>query len=273
MFLLGGRALGKPSIFSREYDRKMKVRKRRRTVLLFCLIAVAVYYVGYSTYTNWQDNYLKNKSKDSNGYLTNKTPEKVEDTTKEEPEKDKEQSPAEAPHDDKFFDVKMPNGRQFKLIYTEENGIKTIKNVVSEENGLLFFNISPSATKVVILDIEQEMYIADLTGSVKNISKTEYITTGGTRIDKTSYLKRKPEFQWHSTPKFINETTVVYASQMPWFATKKSVYKVDINTSTHQKIPSLTGENLSFDVLEEKGLKVNVDGNIKFISKEGTVVQ
>jgi hypothetical protein len=254
----------------------MKARRKRKTVLVFCLIAAALYFLGRTTYTKWQYNYVKEKQEQSTGYLANGS-EKGEGTNTKEnevkeqvPEKEPEKAPVIT---DKTLDINMPNGKVFKIIYNETNGSKAMKNIVSEDNSLLFFSVSPSAAKAVILDNTQEMYIVDLEGNIKNISKPEYITTSGTKIDKNSYLQRKPSFQWHSTPKFINENTVVYLSQMPWFQTKKSIYEVDIDTVKHQKLPSVTGENVSFDIIEEKGLKVNVDGTVMYINNEGNIIQ
>ncbi|WP_163194190.1 hypothetical protein [Clostridium thermarum] len=268
--------MGKPSIFSREYDRKMKARKRRKTIFVFCLIAVALYFFCRTTYTRWQDNYFKQKQEQSTGYLANggDKDEGASSKNNEEKEQVPESEPEQAPIiTDKTLDLNLPNGKVIKVIYNEENGSKSIRNVVSEDNSLLFFNVSPSAAKAVVLDSAQELYIIDLEGNIKNISKTEYITTKGTKIEKSSYLQKNPSFQWHSTPKFINENTVVYLSQMPWFQTKKSVYKVDINDVKHERITSLTSENISFDIMEEKGLKINVDGAVMYINNEGNVIQ
>ena len=264
----------KPSIFSREYDRRMKARKRRKTVLVTCIIAVALYFLGLTTYTNWQNNYLKSKNKDNNGYLTNNNSNNKGIDAKDKEEQPSDKLPEETTIiEDKVLDIKLTDGKLVKIIYTEENDIKSIKNLVLEGSVQLYYNVSPSAAKAVILDEKQEMYVVDLEGDVKNISKPDYITTSGNRIDKESYLQRKPTFQWHSTPKFINEDVVVYLSQVPWFQTKKTIYKVDLSSMTHQKIPSVTGENADFGIIEEKGLRTEIDGAVMYINNEGNIVR
>ena len=266
--------MGKPSIFSREYDRKMKARKKRKNVLITCIIAVALYFLGLTTYTNWQNNYLKNKNTGNNGYLTNNNSNNTNNGIKDKDEKPSDTSVEETPViQDKVLDIKLNDEDLVKIIYTEENGTKSIKNIVSEGSIQLYNNVSPSAAKAVILDGKQEMYLVDLDGNVKNISKTDYITTSGTRIDKASYLQRKPNFQWHSTPKFISEDAIVYLSQMPWFQTKKTIYKVDLNSLEHLKVPSVTGENASFGLIEEKGLKVEIDAAVMYLDKDGKIAR
>lgn len=274
--------MGKPSIFSREYDRKMKARKKRKTIIIVTLIAAALIIATRASFLNWlQKNagQLNSKDKGSSGYLTQKGGNDSDKAAQDTGNDKKDQSSQETPPADqaaaaeKVLELNMPDGKKIKMVYEENNGNKVIKNVMSDDNSVQFY-MNPSANKVVLLNAAQDMFIADLNGNLSNITKAQYITSSGSVIQKSAYLQRKPGFLWHSTPRFINDTTVVYITQMPWFKTTKYVYKVDLNNaSVHTRLQVIQGENVSFDAMDPKGLKVNTDAGIKFITSDGNVTQ
>lgn len=67
--------MARPSIFSRDYEKKMRARKRRRIIVIFCIIIGGLYFLFTSTYNKWQEQHvreLENKQEDKSGYLGNK---------------------------------------------------------------------------------------------------------------------------------------------------------------------------------------------------------
>ncbi|MDP4089138.1 MAG: hypothetical protein Q8930_07690 [Bacillota bacterium] len=274
--------MGKPSIFSSDYDRKMKARKKRRTVIILVLIAAGLVFITRATFLNWlQKNAVKEDGKDkgSSGYVAGKnstgevqgSKSPVTDNKDQKDQGNSTGEPAEV--SEKAIDISTPDGIKYILIYSEENGNKTIKRVMNQDNSQVFFNISPSGVKVVFLNAAQDMYVADANGTVSDITKKQYTTSSKSVIDKNSYLKRKPEFLWHGTPKFISDNAVAYITQMPWFNSTRYVYKVDLTTLVHARINPIQGQNVSFDVMDPKGLTVNMDGVLKYIVSDGSVVQ
>lgn len=251
----------------------MRARKRRRILVVACLIIGGVYFLFTTTYNKWQEQHVKELEKnqdDKSGYLGNKD---SNDTPKNDDiDKIEDKKPEEPVIEDKILEVTLDNNKNYKIMYTETNNEKAMKNVIAENNSMLSFNINPEGSKVVILDDKQDLYVADLDGNVKNISKTEYVTTKGKVIPKEQQIQFHPDFIWHSSPKFINNDTVVYISQLPFFNTKLTIYKVNIDTVTHERILPHSGQAVTFENLEEKGLKVNMDGVVRYIDSEGKFV-
>lgn len=264
--------MAKPSIFSSDYEKKMRARKRRRIIVVLCLIIGGAYFLFTSTYSNWKEQHvreLEKKQEDKSGYLGNK------DSNDNNKDKDKieDNKPEKPVVEDKTMELVLDNNKKYQIMYTESNNKKVIKNIIAEANAMLSFNINPEGSKVVILDDKQDLYVADLEGNKKNITKTEYITTKGKVIPKEQQIQYHPDFIWHSSPKFINNDTIVYITHLPFFNTKQTIYKVSVDTGTHDRILPHSGQVVTFENLEEKGLKVNMDGVVRYISSEGLFVQ
>lgn len=262
--------MAKPSIFSREYDRKMKARKKRRVVLAFCLAVAAVFFLGRTTYLNWREKNAESlKNKNNKEYLTEK--EKEVDNAATSNEIKPEEKPLVV---ESVLDIKLADDKILKLVYAEEAGIKKIKDVSSEGNFFNVFDISPLKDKVVILTPTQDMYIVDLNGKIIDITMPRYVTQSSKKeILKTEYLQRKPDFIWHGTPRFINDTTIVWTSQVPWFKTTKYIWRTDLTSLKHSRIREFEGEEILLGVIEEKGLSVTINSLTKYLSSDGTIVQ
>ncbi|NLM34631.1 MAG: hypothetical protein GX206_04250 [Clostridiales bacterium] len=269
--------MARPSIFSRDYEKKMRARKRRRIIVIFCIIIGGLYFLFTSTYNKWQEQHvreLENKQEDKSGYLGNKG-NKDSDNKQKNEDKDKEEDkePEEPIVEDKVFELTLDNNKKYQIIYTESNNQKVIKNVIAEAKSMYSFNINQEGSKVVILDDKQDLYVADLDGNKKNITKPEYITTKGNVIPKDQQIQYHPDFIWHSSPKFISNDTVVYISHLPFFNTKLTIYKVNIETGVHERILPHSGQAVTLENLEEKGLKVTMDGVVRYINSEGQFVE
>ncbi|NLZ49224.1 MAG: hypothetical protein GX895_10705 [Clostridiales bacterium] len=264
--------MAKPSIFSSEYEKKMRARKRRRVIIVLCLVIGGAYFLFTSTYNKWQKQHVSEleKKQEESGYLSNK-----DSSDKKNKDKDKidDTKKKETIVEDKVMKLTLDNNKTYQIIYTESDNKKVIKNLIAEDNSIFSFNINPDGSKVVILDENQDLYVADLEGNKKNITKPEYITTKGKVIPKAQQLQYHPDFIWHSSPKFINNDTIVYISHLPFFNTKLTVYKVNIDNGTHDRILPYYGKEVNFENLEEKGLKVNIDGVVRYISSDGKFVE
>lgn len=268
--------MGKPSIFSNQYDRKMKGRKRRNIIIVVAIIFVIAILVGKSymsklnkdngTNQNTNQTNVNAKPQDTKNSNDNKkTSEsnKGNDSTTEENNGDI----------DKKVDVKMSNGQILNLTYQESSGTKQIKEITCSSIPNLYYNISPSGSKAVLLTSSQDMFVVDVSGSIINVTKDTYVTTKGTTIVKSKYLKGKSDFSWHTTPKFINENLIVYISQVPWFQTKKYLWKLDVVGKKHTTVFSVASEDLVFDKMTDKGLSFNIDGATKYIDAEGNIIE
>ena len=51
----------------------------------------------------------------------------------------------------------------------------------------------------------------------KDVTKKEYISTSKQTFSKDKMLAAYEEYIWHSIPSFIDENTIIYISQLPYF--------------------------------------------------------
>ncbi len=116
-------------------------------------------------------------------------------------------------------------------------------------------DLSPSKTQLVILDEDtQELYLAKNSGEIANITYRVYKSSKGYTESKESILNRTPGFIWAEQPRFLDEDTVVYMSQLPWFDERRFLYIVEINPLSHRNFQSVFGTDLVLKGLDEKGL-------------------
>jgi hypothetical protein len=294
--MLGGIKVGRPSIFSREYNRKMRARRIRITVLSFILILVASTIILRNDLKAWVNEKINVKAVVKNnviGLVTNKVKnvltehktleEKnqgkgVEDkdkATNKEQNNEKNLASENSILEEKYYEIKLNSGKAVKLIYEEVGRDKQFKNAAGE--GRIYFNISPSGKKIIILDEEnQDMFFVDDAGTSADITRKQYVSTNGEEIyNKDEQLTKTAEYIWHKTPKFINEDNVVYISNLPWFNKKedKFLWKIDLSTYEHTNILRAGASSINFDKFTEQGLSVNIDGKTRYINQDGQITE
>lgn len=136
-----GLSLGRPSIFSREYERKMKRRKRNIiffSLIIFVLACAAMLKFIYNpvNFNNIRDSIQEWIDSDttSNGEIAK------EDQIKEDETKDnynneevvEENAPVE-----EYLNIPQSSGNTAQAVYIEENGEKIFTEVRNLDNSLL----------------------------------------------------------------------------------------------------------------------------------------
>jgi len=270
--------LGKPSIFSKEYEKRM--RKRRRNTIIISLgilvvisgIIVKVIYNPID-YTNikkniqaWIDSDTTNveeKTKVENKEITN---EEKKEPIKEEPVKPVEQS----------IDVALMSGNIAKAIYTSDsNGGKVFKTLETSEKNISF-NISPSGKQILVTDNNALITLYNVEGTAKVLSKEQYISSSGGVFTKADTIKGNPQYLWNVNSKFINEEKIMFVTNRPYFGgsnLKQYLWMTDIQSGEDKVLWELAGTNIEIGEKEEKGVKVNVDGRVYYIDVNGNSVQ
>lgn len=271
--------MSKPSIFSKDYERKM--RKRKRIIVLISIISVFV--IGIVVFNTkiknldftdlraniqaWVDSgktdeELENQNTDIK--------EDVDDSEETKPEIQEETKPEEL-----IVEVNLSQGITAKLKYAENNGMKEIQSVEAPEGYQ--FNISPQKDKAVFIDAGQNMKIAGIDGTVTDITKTEYISQAGSTFPKDQILAATPTYTWHSQPKFIDDNKVIYVSELPYFGNsgqKKYVWIYDVTSNTHKTVWSFVGTDIIIgDLVQDKGTTVVVDGITYYINSNEEIIQ
>ena len=140
----------------------------------------------------------------------------------------------------------------------------------------MYFDINQPGDKIVVFDSgTQSMILIDTTGKVQDITSQNYKSSSGTLYKKENVLKAYKGYIWCSSPVFISDTKVAYISQLPYFQkTKEYVWIVDVTTGKNTKINNAySGEKITFGELVSKGLQINIDGSVYYITINGSVVK
>lgn len=270
--------MGKPSIFSREYEKKM--RKRRRNTIIISLAILAVISgliikvicnpIDYANIRKniqaWIDSDTTNVAEQTKVENTETTNEEVKEPVKEEPPKPAEES----------INVILMSGNTGKAIYTNDNNrgkiFKTLE--ISEQN--VTFNISPSGKQMLVTDNNSVITLYNVDGTSKVVSKEQYVSTSGSVFPRTDAMKNNPQYLWNVNAKFISEEKMIFVTNRPYFGAgnlKQYLWMSDIQAATDQVLWDLAGANIEIGEKEEKGVKITVDGRIYYIDINGNYVQ
>lgn len=248
--------MAKPSIFSSDYQRRMRKRKLlvgfAIAIVILLIVGAIIYYKGF---------FLKNTE---NQISTKNTV----NTKNSEPPKQQVETPKE-----EGFDFKLSDEKTLKAVYEINGSEKKFKYISPKENNIPY-DISPSGKNIVIFDTAQQtIKLMDIDGNIQDITNLTYTTSSGAKINKDSVLKTYNNYIWCQSPKFIDDSNVAYVSQLPWLKkTTKYIWKVNINTKIHTNIKGIQGQDVKIDILESKGLKIITDGKVIYLTSEGSIV-
>lgn len=279
----------KPSIFSRDYDEKMRKRKRIRSAILGVLVVLVILIsvfggtiknivnkrsefgfdklktkiTGMIISKNYEKDKIKNNTtnnkeilKEDNKVNEKSSPDKV---SKNENDNKKNISKIEEQL------IKLSNGQEIKLRYNMVNNKKQYIGILP---NTINYDISPLKQNIILIEnITQNMIIIDNKGNIKDITKKQYVSSKGTVFDKNKILQNNKEYIWCSSPKFLNEDSILYMSQLPWFnkGSIKYLWKYNISTDKHQHNLSpqggeIEGKKIVYGNITSQGIEVIFDG-------------
>jgi hypothetical protein len=273
--------MARPSIFSREYKRKMRARKIKVGFLIAAISIATISFFSRTYIKVWLSSNIDTVNVghiDAKSLLIGRDKEQIQqEKTVDKKETDNKKSedliPNKSETIEKFYEVSLSEGKLAKVIYDETSEGKKIKYVSSDSNP--YYNISPLGKNVVIYESDtQTMILVTSDGVNKDITKQNYISSDGSVFSRENEIKKNPSYIWCTTPKFIDEDTIIYISQLPWFGkTEKYIWKFEISDLNHSNIITTAYENIKFDKLSDKGLIVELDGKIKMISQDGKLLE
>lgn len=265
--------MAKPSIFSRDYEKRM----RKRKIKIFSIIGIILIITGVLLYhfkiKDMDFGDLRNKLQawvDSDNTSENQEPENqepiVEDIKPVEPEKT-------------YLELELPNKEKIKCEYITEDEEKLLKSIEVPKG--YSYDISPNKKEVVILSNNQDMYLGNIDGDngykAIDITKKQYISSSGDKFLKEDRLEKDKDYIWHKSPKFIDDDTIIYVSKLPYFgasAKKEYAWIYNIDSKTEKIIWKLAGEKVSIGKLDtNKGIIVNIDGNNFTVNNKGIIVK
>ena len=247
----------KPSIFSKDYNRYVKRKKRIRFIFIVIaaaiVLAILIFRFGIKTYF---DNIIKTPVKPS----TEKTNVQKE-------------TPKPAVSENKFKEIKLSDSLTIKLGLNIEGTVTKYSGILNEGiNGS--YDISPAGNQMVFLDKStQTIYLIDKDGKSLDITYKKYVSKSKTVYEKTKVLKTKADFIWADSPKFLGEGKILYISNVPWFGTNRSQYLwiYDIKTNTYKHI--LKAKSITLNGPKGKGYEVKADDKLVYIDNDGGLVK
>ena len=262
--------MAKPSIFSRDYERR--IRKRRRRIAIAIAMIVLVVGIVFVKFKLPSINFSEVKSKIQAWVDTGKT---VDDDI-EEIEEEEEIEEAEPEIVERtFIDFNIQDGVVVKAEYVDENGDKKFIGLEPVEGYT--FSLSPSQHEMIIIDANQNLNLLNVDGTFKDVTKKEYISTKNQPYPKDQMLAANEGYIWHASPTFIDENKMIYISQLPFFgnaATNKYVWIKDLSNNTDAVLWGTKGNEIQIGELDaEKGRMVTIDGNVKYINANGEISQ
>lgn len=264
----------KPSIFSKNYRKRVRRRKIRIVTIIVAVVLVAG--IGIATVVSgdklsaWTESFLSSV----------KSHKVVADENSEQGEEDiAAEVPVETPEPEEKdetlkYDVELESGKKVGFTYKEEGTSRKIQVV---QGGLqLKCVISPSQDTLLILDEEsQDIYLLDKDNNLNKITNPQYVSTDKQVFTKEAVLNGNSGYKWVSDAAFIDDTHVAYASGLPWINQTNSLYLwiYDVSNKSHKGYYNVKGQKLVFGEIAENGLKVSVDDKETTINAQGTIVK
>ena len=283
----------KPSIFSNNYEKEIK--KRKKIILLLIITPIIGLGIFLLTDTNALlnkgismkngiNNILSNKSKNNIKDEENKAAEvkkQSEKVAKKQSSSEKSKtsgaddaSKAEAATKNETFVVPLSDGQKVSVEYSESAAEKNIKGVSGAKD--ISYDISPSKKAIVVQNMKnQDMLYIDVNKISKDITKKVYVSSKNASFTKQEKIKTSPAYIWSVTPKFIDEDNIAYVSELPWMNEKATQYiwKVNLKNNTHEQVQRASGRKITFENITPKGLTATIDGSVVYVTPLGEVIK
>ncbi|WP_300382026.1 hypothetical protein [Clostridium sp.] len=261
--------MGKPSIFSRDYEQKM--RKRRKKIALISIIISLVIGVLLLKLisNNINGEAIRNRVQawvDSDRPDNNTTQEELNEEIdivipEKEPEKEM-----------KIMELKIDDNSIIKVEYEQLEG-KDIFKEVKENQSNIYYDINPSKNIILTIDEKQNMKIFSTDKKESVVHKDKYVAPTGEAFIKENVLTTYKDYIWNGSAKFINDTTIAYISNVPYFGydLNQYIWILNLSDNSHKTIWSSKGKEIKLNTIKENGLEVTIDGNAKYINENGEI--
>lgn len=261
--------MGKPSIFSRDYEQKM--RKRRKKIALISIIISLVIGVLLLKLisNNINGEAIRNRVQawvDSDRPDNNTTQEELNEEIdivipEKEPEKEM-----------KIMELKIDDNSIIKVEYEQLEG-KDIFKEVKENQSNIYYDINPSKNIILTIDEKQNMKIFSTDKKESVVHKDKYVAPTGEAFIKENVLTTYKDYIWNGSAKFINDTTIAYISNVPYFGydLNQYIWILNLSDNSHKTIWSSKGKEIKLNTIKENGLEITIDGNAKYINENGEI--
>lgn len=274
----------KTSIFSREYEKKLR-RKRFFIVslVLIVLFLIVIYIINFSKINNYfknayyslitremssnKDDLLKetdnnkvNISKDLDNYV----PSDLQDQNDQI--KDVESNANELIHK-----VMLNNDNEVNIVYINNHDVFEFIGIAPDNVERYSFDISLNKDKIILEDnITQDTYMLDKDFNLFKLDpEFFYSNSAGSRFYKNDIMNRYEGYNWYKDAKFLDDNTIIYISNLPWFGSgDQYIWKTDISDTNNIRhfMTSIGGQNIELGELTQEGVRVNINNEMKLLT-------
>lgn len=228
--------MAKPSIFSGEYQRIMK-RRRRLFRIVAVLAALCIIFLVYykpnlpklksiveniklPDIINIQDNKKNDEKKQD---IANNAAEEKK-SSGEEKKNNEQESGSKDSGESKYS---FPNGEVIYITYKKDgNDIKLTG--ISPERKDISYDIRGDGKSIVFDNPKiSDIWVFNIDGTSRKISPDVYKQSGenGGVFTKKSVMEQyQNNYVWASKPKYLKDGRIVYQSNLPWFREKNNYY-------------------------------------------------
>ncbi|EYE89034.1 hypothetical protein Q428_05090 [Fervidicella metallireducens AeB] len=281
--------MGKPSIFSKDYE-KYRKRQRLNLFLIILILFFAGYFGGKYYFTkndiNISDKFKffnkiknikltreneKNPEVNKNKIVDNKTDEKENSTAVPKVENNNENINKQS----QFYEYKSSSGTIYKIEYLD--GLEKSVVGIESSDGNFNYDISLDKKSLVFDDLKSgEIIIYSVDKGCRKISRDSYKSlSAGITIKKDEVLKKSPWYIWSAKPHFTSDGRIVYVSHLPYLMKDSTLYlwAMKVDGTGHKRLGELTRNisNITYEKNDENGNLIIVVESEKFMLKSGGV--
>ncbi len=260
----------KPSMFSKDYRRKLKLRRIKYVTILLVIVII----VGISglVFTN-RDGIVAIKSL----FVRQNLKDNNDESMNNENESESEENPKEIVEENSIqtsSEVVLQSGKKVTVNYEEKGGVVRISTIDSESQ--VKCSLSPSQEMILILDKEaQDIYILNSEGKLINITNQQYVSTTNEVFKKENILNNNPSYNWVESAQFIDNTHIAYSSSLPWInnGDDRYLWIFNIENNSHKVYYSIKGKSFEVREITDKGLMIFLDNKEIVVDKDGKIVK
>ncbi|WP_102401087.1 hypothetical protein [Haloimpatiens massiliensis] len=273
--------MGKPSIFSKNYEKAVKRRRRKIIAIVISVVFVLGIVIYINLFKNKSFNIINkiskinimNKTNKKTG--TKKVDSKSAANSKKEDEIKKQSTSVKEEKKTKYITVNLNENLSVKISYEEKENKKIYKDVVNEiDNSKIYFDCNPSKTSLLVYEEKtQKMFFIDNEGKVIDISKDQYVSKNGSVFLRENKIKNDSNYLWCQSPRFVDEENIAFISRLPWLKAdgKKFIWYGKVGEKKYRYIRNKQGSDVQFQNITEKGLSVKIDDKIYYMTSTGTL--
>lgn len=260
--------MGKPSIFSRDYERQMRKRRRRIasiSIIVFLIIGIFILKV---VYKNINTEAIRNRVQ---AWIDSDRPKDY--VSQEEINEEVENSIQEEEKDEvKIMELKVNDNSVIKVEYEQVDGKEIFKEVKENSNNI-YYDINPGKNIILTIDENQNMKIFNINKKEATVNKDNYVAPNGEVFTKDNVLEIYTDYMWNKNAKFINDTTIAYVSNVPYFGygLDQYIWILNLNDNNHKTIWASKAKEIKLNEVKENGLRITIDGNDKYINENGEI--